>query len=130
MVPASLEDMRTASPSGGKMVTSTKTMPIATCVAVVHSGSPASHLRPATIQVRAPTTHAEVESIFHKVTMAIRWTWGPHTTCTHNPPMVSCIRAPVPEKHASMTTMLKHFKSNKTPPMKPMPSSLTIAPTM
>jgi len=36
----------------------------------------------------------------------------------------------VPEEHASMPALLKHLKSNQTPPSTNMPFGLTIAPTV
>jgi hypothetical protein len=118
MVPTRLEDIHTASPSDGKMVTSSKTRPIATGVLVIYHGLPTSHVRPATAQIWAPTTLTEIEDVLSEKTAAIclsensRWSIA---SGSHNIPPVAGVGTPISEEHTCMTTMFKHFKSYHRP---------------
>jgi hypothetical protein len=51
------------------------------------------------------------------------------TTSPHSLPSISCVRTKVPEKHASMTTMLKHFKPHHAPSANTL-DNLTISPAV
>jgi hypothetical protein len=99
------------------VVSSAIATPVASGIPVVHNLAPASKVRPAPKQVLAPTTLAEVERVLHEQTVAINRTMAsnPPTTCTANIPPITGIRTPVPEKHASITTMLKHLNPHKGP---------------
>jgi hypothetical protein len=126
------EDSHAACPAHGKVIASTKTRPPSASIAIVYHVSPPSHVRPATIQVRAPATLAKVESIFHEEPMTIRGFvfYCACSACAHNSPSVCCIGASVPEQHASMTPTLKHLESHEPPTTTKTPGGLPIAPTM
>merc|ERR1719305_399434 len=109
-VMTSPEDSHAPCPTHSEIVTAAKTWPIATCVAIVHSVSPASHVGSATFQIRATTTLAEIERMFPEATMAIgapstgapgAGTPGAGTmpTRTHNSPSVSCVDTSENEAH-------------------------------
>jgi hypothetical protein len=93
---------------------------------------PAGHVWFAAIEVLAPATLTEVESILHEETMAISGTMTTlsHATRTYNSPSFPSVWTMVPEEHPSMTTTLEHLQPHKTPSSTNMPSSLPIAPTV
>jgi len=70
-VMTSPEDSHAAGPTHSKVVTSTETGPIATCVAIVHLMLPALEIGSASFQVLAPVFLTEVECILPEETMAI-----------------------------------------------------------
>ena len=93
--------------------------------------APASHVRLATVQVRAMAALTEVEDVLPEETIAIRrFMPSVLATCTYNSPFVSSIETFVPEQHPSCTTMLKHLKSHKMPPSSKMLGGLLIAPAV
>jgi hypothetical protein len=115
MVPTGFEDPHAASPTHSKVIVSGETRPSTACVPIVDIMFPPSHLRSATIQILAVATLTKVEDILPKQAMAVgdriigRYT---PATCTHNIPSIGSVGTTVPEEHASMTTMLKHFESD------------------
>jgi hypothetical protein len=72
MVMACLENSQATCPTHSKVVTSDKSRPFATCVAVVHHVLPASHARSAAIQILASSALTKVEGILPEQTMTIR----------------------------------------------------------
>jgi hypothetical protein len=130
MVTACPEDSQAASPTHSEVITSRKAGPLATCVAIVHSMFPTSHIWTATVQILASSTLTKVEDIFSEETMAICDTVRLSPTCTRNNPTVSSVRAFVAEEHASMATTLKPLKSHKVPTTTKFLVGLPIAPTM
>jgi hypothetical protein len=126
------EDSQAACPAHSEVITASESGPSATCVAVVHGMAPTSHIRPAPAQILAPPALTEPEGVLPEKTSPIRGamaTMSP-ATCYHNSPSVSSVGTSVPEQHASMTTMLKHFKSHNGPPGAEMPRGFAVAPAM
>jgi len=129
---ASLEDSQAACPAHGKVISSSEARPSFSCVAIVHSMAPTSHVWFATLQAFALATLAEIENVLPEEPMAIcclECSSFP-ATCTHNSPSVSGVRAFVPELYTSMTTTLKHFKFHKMPPSSEMFRGIPTTPTM
>jgi len=126
------EDSQAACPTHSEVIAPAETRPSATCVFIVDSVSPASHVWSATIQVRAPAPLTKVEDVFPEETSAICDFMFCLTapTCTHNKPSVSSIGTMVPEQHASMTTLLEHLKSHKMPPCTNMLSGVAGTPSV
>jgi hypothetical protein len=125
------ENSQAACPTHSKVVTSREPGPFATCVAIIHNLPPTSHVWAATVEVLAATTLTEVKGIFSEETIAInRAMASTSPTCAHDSPSVSSIRTMVPEKHAGVTTTLKHLKSDQGPPSTHMRPGLSIAPAM
>jgi hypothetical protein len=92
------EDSHAAGPTHSKVITSSKSRPLATCIAVVHHLAPASHVRPATIQVLASPTLAKIERILSKDAMAIcKAMSATSATCAYDEPSISSIMATVSE---------------------------------
>ena len=91
---------------------------------------PSGHVRPAFVQVLTAAPLAKVKGILPEETMAISDGIFGLTApfCTHHSPSVSSVRTMVPEKHPSMTTLLKHLNPHKGPPSAKMLGSLPIAP--
>jgi len=130
-VMACLEDPQATCPAHSKVITSGKTRPFSTCVAIVHHVFPTRHVWTATVEILAPSPLTEVENVLPEETMTISWTMSATTaTCTHNSPSVSSVRTMVPEEHASMPALLKHLKPHQMPSSTLMPSALTIAPAV
>jgi hypothetical protein len=113
------------------VITSGEARPFAACVPVEYGVAPTSHVRPATIQIRAPTTLTEVVGILPEETVTINnaATCAP-ATCAHSCPFVSSVRTLVPEKHPSRSTMFKHLESHKSPRGMKILIDLSIAPAM
>jgi hypothetical protein len=122
-------DPQATCPTHSKVIASAKAWPSSTCVTIVHEMFPSSHVRSATVQVLATTSLTEVEGILPEETMTISGAECPPASRTQDSPSISCVWAPVPKEHTSMTTTLKHLESHKTPSAN-TPSSLTVAPTM
>jgi hypothetical protein len=82
-VAAGPEDSDAASPAHSEVITTRETGPFSTCVAVIHCLAPASHVRPAPLQVLAPTALTKVEGVFPELAITIdntmRWSllWLP-----------------------------------------------------
>jgi hypothetical protein len=92
------EDSQAASPTHGKVITTGKPWPPATCVAIVHIMLPSGHIWPTIVQIRAPATLAKVEDILSEKTMTISCARGrTPATCTHNSPSITSIGSMVPE---------------------------------
>jgi hypothetical protein len=125
------EDPHASCPAHSKVIISGKARPSATGVPVVYSLSPASHIRIAAMQILASASLAEVEGVLPEVSMAVDSPMGldSHATRSNWIPSVRGVRSPVSQKHASVTTMLEHFKPNPGPPME-MSGSLPITPTV
>jgi hypothetical protein len=111
---AGMEDSHAACPSHCKMVATSKAGPSAASIAVVYNMTPASHVRPAIVQVLAATTLTKIECIFSEQPMAVHDTMTamPPAPCAHCHPSVSGVVAAVSEKHPCVTTMFKHLKSH------------------
>jgi hypothetical protein len=95
-----VEDPHATCPTGSKVISSAKTMPIPTCIPVVNDPTPTSHVRPAPVQILASSALAKIVSILSEETMAINRTittaWMA-TAGARNIPSVSSVRAQVPE---------------------------------
>jgi hypothetical protein len=92
------EDSQAARPTHGKVITTGKPWPPATCVAIVHIMLPSGHVRPTIVQVLAPATLAKVEDILSEKTMTISCARGrTPATCTHNSPSITSVGSMVPE---------------------------------
>jgi hypothetical protein len=124
------ENSHATCPANCKVITSGKTWPSAACVPVVHHLFPTSHVRTATIQVRAPAPLTEVEGILAEDSMTINDATRPVASCTRNHPSVSSVATSVPQEHPSMTTTFKHFKPDEMPSTAKMPVGLPITPSM
>jgi hypothetical protein len=111
------------------VVASAETWPIATCVPIVYNRTPTSHVWLATFHIGASTTLTEIKGIFHKDTVAIcgAIVTTSKATCSCYLPSISSVNTFVPEKHACMTAMLKHFQSHHAPSPE-APRSLPITP--
>jgi hypothetical protein len=76
-VAAGPEDSEAACPAHGEVITSGKTSPFATCVAIIHHLAPASHVRSAPLQVLAPAALTKVEGVLPELAIAVdnamRW---------------------------------------------------------
>merc|ERR1719199_1561114 len=96
------EDSQAASPTHSEVIASGETRPSATCVAIVDSVPPTSHVRPAPIQVLATATLTKVVGVLPEETMAISGAMvSTSAACPDNSPPVSSIRTMVPEEHPS-----------------------------
>jgi hypothetical protein len=126
------EDSHASRPTNCKLITSSKTWPLATSVPVVYSMSPTSHVRPSAVQIGAPTTLTKVVNILPEQTVAVRGTRSSdsHTLGTNDLPSLCCISSPVSEQHASMTSTFKHLESHKVPATTQVPCRFTIAPAV
>jgi len=130
-------DSHAACPTNCKVIAAGKTGPPSTGVTVVYKVLPASHIRPATIQILATTTLTEVEGLFPEKSFAIRGTSATafatafaFSACTRHCPSVSSVRSSVPKQHPSMPTTLKHLNSHAVYPRSKMLDSLPIPPSM
>jgi hypothetical protein len=121
VIPAALEDSRTASPTYSEVIVPGKSRPSAAGVPVVNIMLPSSHVRPASVQIRATTTLSKIEGILPEETMPINNSMRLPSARTNRQPFVSSVVAMVPEEHASMTTMFKHFESHHAPSTKVLP---------
>jgi len=126
------ENSQAACPANSKVITTGKTGPFTTSVAIVHIVFPTGHVWSATVEVLTPATLTKVEDVLPKQASAISdFKVGVTSSAsTYNSPSVSSVRSMVPEEHASMTTALKHLKSDQSPPSAHMRSGLSIAPTV
>jgi hypothetical protein len=124
------EDSHASRPTRGEMITPGETMPSTIRVPMVDHVTPTSRVRPATVQVGATTTLAEVETVLPEITMAINHAMGPPPPCTHNSPSMSGVATLIPEKHASSTAVLKHLKPHEIPSSTKMPVGFSITPAV
>jgi hypothetical protein len=126
------EDSEVARPANRKMITTTETRPISSCIPVVYIMFPPSHLRSATVQVLKMTTLPKIEGILHEQAIAVGGAIRGDTpaTCQHWHPSVPAVRAMVSEKYSSMTTALKKLHSSKTPSSMNTLSGDATTPTM
>jgi hypothetical protein len=104
------------------MIASSKTRPFPVCVAVVHDLDFARHIGSAAVQVLASTTLPKIVDLLLE-TRATR-------LCAHNSPTIPGIWTPVSEQHPSMTSALKHLKSQSMCPSAKMLGGFSITPTM
>jgi hypothetical protein len=125
-------DSHSTSPACSKLIGAGKALPPTSCVAVIDHMSPTTHVWLTTAQILATTTLTKVECVFHEQTMSVDSIIRTmiRATCAHDRPSIPSIRAPVPEKHAGMTTTFKHLKPNQAPWGSKAPVSFSIAPTM
>jgi hypothetical protein len=132
MVTACPEDSQAACPTHSKVITSGKTRPSTTCVAVVDIMLPASHVCLAIAQPLASATLTKVEDILSEQTVAISGLGGnmAPTTCKHNCPSVRSIIATITELNPRMTTTLKHLKSHEMPSTTKILGCFPIPPAM
>jgi hypothetical protein len=119
-------------PTRSIVVRSSKTRPstISSFHPIADRLSPSSHVWAATVQIRAPSSLSEIESIFPEDSMPVYGSMASRTSCIHNIPTISSIGTSVPEEHARMTTVFKHLESHKVPSTALMPVRLPIAPAM
>jgi hypothetical protein len=125
------KESHTSRPTHSKVISAAEARPITTCVPVVDVMAPTSHIRPATIQIWATTSLAEVKGILHEEAMPICNAMASNSPATrsHSHPSIGCVRTSISEEHASMPTAFEHFKSYKAPPTN-MSGSLPIPPSM
>jgi hypothetical protein len=126
------EDSQAACPANSKVIATGEAGPFTASVAIVDIMSPTGHVWSATVQVLTPATLTEVEYVLPKQPGAISdFEVGVTSAAgTYKRPSVPSVRPMVPEEHASMTTTLKHLKSDQRPPSTHMRSGLSVAPTV
>jgi hypothetical protein len=126
------EDPQAACPTNSKEIATGESRPFTTSVARIDIMSPTGHVWSATVEVLTPTALTKVEDIIPKQASAISdlEVGVTSTTGTYKRPSVPSVRSMVPEEHTSMTTTLKHLKSDQRPPSTHMRSGLSVAPTV
>jgi len=126
------EESHAACPTNSEVITSCKSRPLATSVFIVHSVSPASHVRSATIQVLAAAALTKVEGILHEEASAVSGAMSglPSATCTSNHPSISSVGAVVPKEHPSIAAALKHLKSHNKPRSTNVPFGCSTSPAV